>query len=347
LHYDRLEDTIVESPMEAANQNIAGSETLLAKALPEHRIVGIKYKERIVWDRPTKLDLVFGDDPGIYQILETYDEWKQERDDAQAWNRQRQAMVTQRIRQILGLEKYALLQTMSSALLLEDDSMVDPTRSVQSEVEEYVQRALELLRQVRQDPSTSLDPTLIPMTDILALEDLSELVAVLPDAELRSVILAQVSLVMDRLEGKNNNSNNNNNNNKSLQQVQNKIDPKLLFKDEDLTETFVRGSGPGGQKINKTSSRVVLVHEPTKLKVECQDTRSLQQNRKIARKRLLEKLDEHWNGSQSKLSMKHEKASQKRQKSKTKNRARQRTKQLEKQQQNQEEEGTASDDDFY
>jgi protein subunit release factor B len=129
------------------------------------------------------------------------------------------------------------------------------------------------------------------MSDNSALEDFPELVAVLPDAELRSIILAQVSLVMDRLEGKNNNNNN------KIRQIQNKIDPKLLLKDEDLTETFVRGSGPGGQKINKTSNRVVLVHEPTqlKLKVECQDTRSLQQNLKIARKRLLEKVDEHWN----------------------------------------------------
>jgi protein subunit release factor B len=147
-----------------------------------------------------------------------------------------------------------------------------------------------------------------------------------------------VSLVIDRLEGKNSNNNNSNKKNNLQQKIQNKIDPKLLFKDEDLTETFVRGSGAGGQKVNKTSNRVVLVHEPTQLRVECQDTRSLQQNRKIARKRLLGKLDDHWNGSQSKLSMKNEKASGKKQKSKTKNRARQRTKQLEKQQPNQEEE---------
>jgi protein subunit release factor B len=90
--------------------------------------------------------------------------------------------------------------------------------------------------------------------------------------------------------------------------------------------------GPGGQKINKTSNRVILIHRPTQLRVECQDTRSLQQNRKIARKRLKEKLDEHLNGSLSKLQQKHQKASQKRQRSKTKNRARHRKKQEEKRQ---------------
>lgn len=33
--------------------------------------------------------------------------------------------------------------------------------------------------------------------------------------------------------------------------------------DVDIEESFVKGSGPGGQKINKTSSCVVLKHKPT------------------------------------------------------------------------------------
>lgn len=58
----------------------------------------------------------------------------------------------------------------------------------------------------------------------------------------------------------------------------------------DLVERFVRGSGPGGQSINKTENCVQLTHVPTGLRVECQDTRSLIQNRKIARKWLLQKV---------------------------------------------------------
>jgi hypothetical protein len=52
----------------------------------------------------------------------------------------------------------------------------------------------------------------------------------------------------------------------------------------------VVGSGPGGQSINKTNNNVQLLHKPTGIQVKCQETRSLQQNRKIARKVLLEKV---------------------------------------------------------
>ena len=54
--------------------------------------------------------------------------------------------------------------------------------------------------------------------------------------------------------------------------------------------TVGAGSGPGGQSINKTNNNVQLLHKPTGIQVKCQETRSLQQNRKIARKILLEKV---------------------------------------------------------
>lgn len=73
--------------------------------------------------------------------------------------------------------------------------------------------------------------------------------------------------------------------------------PKL--EESDLEEQFVKGSGPGGQATNKTSNAVVLKHKPTGLIVKCHETRSLTENRKIARGLLLTKLDNLVNGERS------------------------------------------------
>ncbi|XP_075169969.1 mitochondrial translation release factor in rescue [Haematobia irritans] len=70
--------------------------------------------------------------------------------------------------------------------------------------------------------------------------------------------------------------------------------PKL--NEEDLEETFTRGSGPGGQAVNKTSNCVLLRHLPTNIVVKCHIHRSAQKNRVEARKILLEKLDVQLNG---------------------------------------------------
>ncbi|KAK3326295.1 RF-1 domain-containing protein [Apodospora peruviana] len=67
----------------------------------------------------------------------------------------------------------------------------------------------------------------------------------------------------------------------------------------DIEESFLKGSGPGGQKINKTNSAVQLKHIPTGIVVKCQETRSREQNRKIARDLLAAKLDILANGDQS------------------------------------------------
>jgi peptide chain release factor len=59
----------------------------------------------------------------------------------------------------------------------------------------------------------------------------------------------------------------------------------------DVRESFVRGSGAGGQKINKTSSTVVLRHEPSGLEVRCQAERSQARNRELAWAGLCEKFE--------------------------------------------------------
>ncbi|RPD73477.1 hypothetical protein L226DRAFT_510257 [Lentinus tigrinus ALCF2SS1-7] len=80
-----------------------------------------------------------------------------------------------------------------------------------------------------------------------------------------------------------------------------RVVPEL--KEEDLEESFVRGSGPGGQSVNKTENNVQLLHKPTGIRVACQETRSLKQNRKLARRILLDKLDALYNPGLSKQEM--------------------------------------------
>ena len=59
----------------------------------------------------------------------------------------------------------------------------------------------------------------------------------------------------------------------------------------DLEETFVRSGGAGGQKVNKSSSCVMLLHRPTGLRVKCQTTRHQAMNRFLARRLLLDKIE--------------------------------------------------------
>jgi protein subunit release factor B len=59
----------------------------------------------------------------------------------------------------------------------------------------------------------------------------------------------------------------------------------------DVEERFIRGTGPGGQKINKTSSTVCLRHRPTGIEVRCQRERSQAANRELAWLELGEKLE--------------------------------------------------------
>lgn len=66
----------------------------------------------------------------------------------------------------------------------------------------------------------------------------------------------------------------------------------LGINDSDLWEKFTRGSGSGGQKINKTNSCVFLKHLPSGICVKCQLDRSRELNRFLARRELCERLEQ-------------------------------------------------------
>jgi peptide chain release factor len=84
--------------------------------------------------------------------------------------------------------------------------------------------------------------------------------------------------------------------------MQNPISPEKLgdldrrmaalgIQEGDLLEKFVRGSGAGGQKINKTNNCVFLKHLPSGVCIKCQMDRSRELNRFLARRELCEQLE--------------------------------------------------------
>ena len=64
-----------------------------------------------------------------------------------------------------------------------------------------------------------------------------------------------------------------------------KIDLRLV------AESFSRGGGKGGQKINKTSSRVQLSYPPLELRVACQRERKRCLNRFLALRELVDQAE--------------------------------------------------------
>lgn len=61
--------------------------------------------------------------------------------------------------------------------------------------------------------------------------------------------------------------------------------------EKDVVYQSMRGSGPGGQNVNKVSTGVRATHVPTGLAVQATDSRSQHQNKQLALIRLREKIE--------------------------------------------------------
>ncbi len=111
-------------------------------------------------------------------------------------------------------------------------------------------------------------------------------------------------------------------NKEKIVKLENKIQTLGIDKN-DIKEKFIKSSGRGGQKVNKSSCAVFLKHIPTQITVKYGKSRSQVLNRYKALSLLVEKIEELKNGTSSKESDKINKI--KKQKKKRKKRARQKT----------------------
>lgn len=70
----------------------------------------------------------------------------------------------------------------------------------------------------------------------------------------------------------------------------------LGIREEDIEERFIRSSGRGGQKVNKTSTCVYLKHKPTGIEVKYMRERSQALNRFLARRELVARIEKLYHG---------------------------------------------------
>lgn len=82
---------------------------------------------------------------------------------------------------------------------------------------------------------------------------------------------------------------------------------RLNIHESDIEEKFIKGSGNGGQKVNKTNSTVQLHYKQEGIVIKCGKTRSREDNRFFARRELCEIMDGKINGKLSKKEIEIEK----------------------------------------
>lgn len=94
---------------------------------------------------------------------------------------------------------------------------------------------------------------------------------------------------------------------------------QLGIKKSDIEEKFIKGSGRGGQKVNKAVSTVFLKHRLTGITVKCGKSRSQHLNRFLALRTLVEKIESNTldkpNPQQKKIDKKRKQKARRRKKS--------------------------------
>ena len=84
----------------------------------------------------------------------------------------------------------------------------------------------------------------------------------------------------------------------SLEKLRHRLEA-MGVRENDLEETFIRSSGPGGQNVNKVATCVVLRHHASGITVRCQRERSQALNRFLARRQMVEELERRKLGAAS------------------------------------------------
>jgi protein subunit release factor B len=102
-------------------------------------------------------------------------------------------------------------------------------------------------------------------------------------------------------------SNNFNNNKKDSSLNKENNLTKMIEDKDNVIRKPIKSSGPGGQHVNKTQSAIFLQDKKTDISVKVGNSRDSVVNSGIAKKRLIDKLDFHYNGAESKLAKKIEK----------------------------------------
>lgn len=197
IHYDRVEDTLCETNFDAENDSIAGKERRYVFALPEHRIEAVKYLDRIVWNKEMRLDLVFGSMNGngetIDKVVGHYDEWKREKEEKEERNKRRQVEILKEMSNILDETRVGILKEMSSILVHSEWD--------NEGVKDYVKRVVMLYHDALKDHQDDESDAPEEESEVGILHFLnlfSDLVALLPNEELRGAVLLEVETVINR-----------------------------------------------------------------------------------------------------------------------------------------------------
>ncbi len=75
--------------------------------------------------------------------------------------------------------------------------------------------------------------------------------------------------------------------------IEDNINELAALDPSDYMVTFTRSGGPGGQNVNKRETKVMIVHRPTNIRVESDQTRSQMQNKNLALEILRKRLQDH------------------------------------------------------